>query len=906
VTDIDRDLWPKLSPLLDELLELPEDACARRLAELRREDPTVADALATLLGRLPELEAGAFLETPAVARTAGLAGQQVGAYTLERELGAGGMGSVWLARRSDGRYQGQVAIKFLRAGFFGHGDAARFEREGSILARLSHPHIARLLDAGLAAGGTQPFLVLEFIDGQPIDQYCAAHGLPTSARVALFLDVLAAVAHAHNRLILHRDLKPSNIFVTKTGDVKLLDFGIAKLLHDPEGGTAATDLTQRAGPAFTPQFAAPEQLQGGEVTTATDVYALGVLLYMLLGGPHPTAGPTDTTMDRMRAIVELEPRRLSEAVLRAGRQGRTGQVDPAARKLARELRGDLDTIVARALKKAPADRYANATDLGDDLRRWLDHKPIAARRDSRLYRMAKFVRRHRTGVAAGTLTAIAVGVGVGVALWEGREAQAQRVQAEGLIEFMLGDLRKKLQPVGRLDALDAVGDKALAYYAAQDPSRLDADSLGRRARALHLIGDLAEQRGKLDEAERDFQQAAETTAALLARNPTDGQRLFDHSQSEYWLGYVQWRRGRLKEADAAMRRYYALAVQMTAADPANVDWRIEKAYAAQNVGVVQIDLGRYEAALASSREAHALLSPIAKTRPDVVVDDANMVGWIAAAQESLGRYDEAIASEREKIALVAGAPGGATNRDAQYLVANAHHEIARQLLALGRLEEAEANAREALAAHAALATVDASNLDWLFESLAARLHLEEILLARGDADGARALHAQDAEPLARLLARPSPKRNWRISEAGISARLDGRLATTLEERTKAIAGLEAYRADVARFQHDGSELTAGERVNVAGALLELGDLYDAQARPADARASWEESARSLGQRQAAESPPTLALRAQAALRLGAIDEARALADTLGATPYRHPAYAEIRQRLAHAQGAPAH
>src|SRR5262249_13185969 len=161
------------------------------LAELRREDPTVADALATLLGRLPELEADAFLETPAVPRTAGLAGQQVGAYTLEHELGAGGMGSVWLARRTDGRYQGDVASKFLRAGFLGHGDAARFEREGSILARLSHPHIARLLDAGLAANGTQPFLVLEYIDGEPIDQYCATRGLPVTARIGLFLDVLA-------------------------------------------------------------------------------------------------------------------------------------------------------------------------------------------------------------------------------------------------------------------------------------------------------------------------------------------------------------------------------------------------------------------------------------------------------------------------------------------------------------------------------------------------------------------------------------------------------------------------------------------------------------------------------------------------------------------------------------------
>ncbi|HEX7639677.1 MAG TPA: serine/threonine-protein kinase, partial [Burkholderiaceae bacterium] len=348
---VDKTLWSRLSPLLDELLDLPEPERDARIAALRATDPEAAEAVADMLGLLPGIEQAGFLSGSAMPKPAGLAGQTVGAYTLERELGHGGMGTVWLARRTDGRYQGEVAIKFLRAGLFGHGDAARFEREGSILARLSHPHIARLLDAGVTSDGTQPYLVLEYIDGEPIDAYCRRLALPVAARLRLMLDVLAAVAHAHNRLILHRDLKPSNILVTAAGEVKLLDFGIAKLMADASAGGEATALTAHAGNAFTPEFAAPEQMGGTDVTTATDVYSLGVLMYVLLGGEHPTPSITGTPLDRMRAVMESEPRKLSEAMLRRG--------DAASRKLAAELRGDVDTIVARALKKAPAERYAN-------------------------------------------------------------------------------------------------------------------------------------------------------------------------------------------------------------------------------------------------------------------------------------------------------------------------------------------------------------------------------------------------------------------------------------------------------------------------------------------------------------------------------------------------------------------
>ena len=642
---VGKETWGRLSPLLDELLDLPDDERDTRLDALRTQDPALGDAVATMLGHLPAIERGEFMAASALPKPAGLEGQAIGPYTLVREIGHGGMGTVWLARRNDGRYEGEVAIKFLRSGLFGHGDAARFEREGTVLARLSHPHIARLLDAGVMADGAQPYLVLEYIDGEPIDEYCHRLALPVDARLALMLDVLAAVAQAHNRLILHRDLKPSNILVTKSGDVKLLDFGIAKLLDDA-GADAQTAVTALAGNAFTPEFAAPEQVQGGDVTTATDVYALGVLMYILLGGDHPTIAPTVAPLDRMRSVIETEPKRLSEAVLRRG--GPTSRWSAESRKLASEVKGDVETIVAKALKKSPSERYPNAAALADDVRRYLAHEPIAARPDAPLYRTARFVQRHRTGVAAAAVAVIALGAGIGVALWQAREARAQRVQAEGLIEYMIGDLRKKLTPVGRLDVLDGVGLRALDYYAAQDPGSLDADALGRRARALHLIGDIAEQRGKLDEAQRDFQQAADTTSELLKRNPSDGQRIFDQSQSEFYLGYLQWRRGHLHDAEAAFRRYLAMAERMNKVSPSNHDWQLEKVFAEQNVAIVQIDLGQNEAALAISKQARAEIEEIVRTHPEDAFTLATVIGWSARAQEALGRDDLAIADENDE------------------------------------------------------------------------------------------------------------------------------------------------------------------------------------------------------------------------------------------------------------------
>jgi serine/threonine-protein kinase len=423
---IEKDRWARISPLLDELLEADETSRKTRLEKLRQDDRGLADQVAALLNQQAALETAEFLEGSALGTgIPELAGQVVGSYTLERTIGAGGMGTVWLARRSDGHYEGLAAVKFLNLALLDRGGAQRFRREGNVLARLKHPHIAHLVDAGVAGG--QPYLVLEYVEGEPIDRWCAARALDVATRIRLFLQVLTAVSHAHGKLILHRDLKPSNILVTHEGEVKLLDFGIAKLLE--EGEHSSLGPTHVDGRAFTPEYAAPEQMQGGDATMASDVYALGVLLYVLLVGAHPTALKSGPPMERLRALIETEPKRMSQVARGIDAAVARKRASTPA-QLARALGGDLDLIAAKALKKAPGERYATVDALAGDLLRHLNNEPISARADSLRYRAGKFIVRNKLVMASATSVVVALAAGAGVAVWQAIEANQRREQAE--------------------------------------------------------------------------------------------------------------------------------------------------------------------------------------------------------------------------------------------------------------------------------------------------------------------------------------------------------------------------------------------------------------------------------------------------------------------------------------------
>ncbi|MET0348968.1 MAG: serine/threonine-protein kinase [Rhizobacter sp.] len=409
--------WPAINALLDEALNLPAAERAGWLEGLIGEHAAHREALRALLAHQAEVETDDFLSTLPRLESRHFdppspddpkAGAQVGGYRLVMEIGQGGMGTVWLAERSDGWVQRSVALKLPRRAW-GDGFAERLAREREILATLEHEHIARLLDAGVDASG-RPFLAMEYVAGQPIDTHCSDNALPVRDRIALLLQVMAAVGHAHARLVVHRDLKPGNILVTPDGQVKLLDFGIAKLLEGDR--TRRSPLTELTGRPLTPEYASPEQIRGESLGTGADVYALGVVAYELLAGERPYRLKRGSAAEIEEAIANAEPRLASDAA-----------ASPALKK---QLRGDLDAILNRALKKSVDARYPSVEAFAQDHGRHLRGVPVQARPDSTAYRAGRFLRRHRLASAMTAALAVSVVVGASVSFWQAGVARAQQ------------------------------------------------------------------------------------------------------------------------------------------------------------------------------------------------------------------------------------------------------------------------------------------------------------------------------------------------------------------------------------------------------------------------------------------------------------------------------------------------
>jgi eukaryotic-like serine/threonine-protein kinase len=701
--------WRLVSPHLDQALDLSGEDRRRYLAGLASANPTLAADLELLLGEERALRDEQYLEHDAqdLFAESHLVGQAFGAYTLVQPLGSGGMGSVWLARRNDGHFEGMAAVKLLSAALLGPAGASRFRREGTILARLKHPHIAQLIDAGVSEAG-QPYLVLEYVEGEPIDRWCDNRVLDVQSRVRLFLDVLAAVAHAHSNLVVHRDLKPSNVMVSKEGRVKLLDFGIAKLLEGDgghPGDIAPTLLTRDGGRAFTPAFAAPEQVTGESVTTATDVYALGALLYVLLTGRHPAGKPEASPAELLRAILETEPGRLSDGVH-----------DP---RLRRELRGDLDTIVAKALKKRPEERYTSVAALAEDLRRYLAEEPILARPDSRGYRTRKFVRRNTRSLAAATAAVFVLASVVafyGARLADERDRVRLEARKAAQVSGFLTDLLTQADPYdetahreptvrGLLDASTARVRKDLATQpelqremltllgriyerrGAYDQALLlltEAVVLGRRtlgpsrelAQSLNDLGVALLEKAELKAARATLEEALAMRRKILG----EGHPEVAVSHSE--LGRALSDLGLLGEAEAHFRS--ALAIRRKALGPADH----ETGTSMSDLGLLLRQKGDRAGAEALFRETLAVMrGSRGPKHPDVATSLANL----ALTVNDRGDHAAAEALFREALAISRASLGREHPDNAQRL---AH--LASVLRLQGKLAEAAADNEEAL------------------------------------------------------------------------------------------------------------------------------------------------------------------------------------------------------------------
>ncbi len=523
----------ELSRLLDEVLELDPAGREAWLGELERSRPEAAQRLRGMLQQAESSDTALLPKLPAVDPddAVALAGERVGPYVLVREIGRGGMGSVWLADRADGAFKRRLALKLPRL-TWSAGLAKRMARERDIGALLEHPNIARLYDAGVDEHG-RPYIAMEFIDGQPIDVYCRERALELRAKLKLFVLVAQAVAYAHGRLVLHRDLKPSNVLVDASGQPHLLDFGIAKLLDD----TAASDLTQEQGRVLTLSYAAPEHISGRPIGVTADIYALGVMLYELLTGTLPYTSTRKTSGA------------LEDAILAGDAPAPSSRVDEV--RPSRQLRGDLDAIVGKAIKRNPNERYQTAEALAADIQRYLDGHAIEARPDSAWYRMRKAVIRHKVPVTAVSAVLVVALIGGTAALLQGlraaEEAERARVATAFVAELfrvdasqplfmdgaasrptqaMLLDRGAKLiearfdkQPALKADLYGAVsrvyvdlGQHTLANeFATRQLNALRDQhaSEGQIARSLMLLAEASLSARRIDDAEKYAQQAAD-------------------------------------------------------------------------------------------------------------------------------------------------------------------------------------------------------------------------------------------------------------------------------------------------------------------------------------------------------------------------------------------------------------
>jgi eukaryotic-like serine/threonine-protein kinase len=549
--------WQVLSPYLDEALTLSREECALWLQALRKEKPEIAEKLRGLLEEHRAANEERYLETgPALSLGSGAPGENVGPYRLISIIGRGGMGTVWLAERNDGRFDRKAAVKFLNVALAGRGLEERFKREGAILGRLSHPNIAELLDAGVTATG-QPYLVLEHVEGRPIDRYCDQNRLSIDRRIKLFLDVLAAVAHAHANLVIHRDIKPPNVLVSNDGQVKLLDFGIAKLLEGEGQAAPATMLTHEAGAPLTPEYAAPEQITGKPVTTATDVYALGVLLYLLLTGLHPAGPGPYSPADLLKSLLEFEPKLPSDVVTPYTEKTFTSASNrnTTPDRLRRRLRGELDTIVAKALKKNAQERYTSLSAFAEDLQRYLSHEPIHARPDTFVYRAAKFVRRHRMAVSLSAAVVLAIVVGLIGTLVQARTARLQRDaairerdRANRITQFMISTFKVPDPAQSNVNNLTAreILDKAsqnIDVEMAKDPEA--------QARMMYVMGEVYDSLGLFPQAQTLLTRALDLQRKVLG--PDDPQTLTSLSR----IAVLFAEQGNYPQAEKLQRQAFA-------------------------------------------------------------------------------------------------------------------------------------------------------------------------------------------------------------------------------------------------------------------------------------------------------------------------------------------------------------
>jgi non-specific serine/threonine protein kinase/serine/threonine-protein kinase len=728
---VEAERWQRLEEIFQSALDRPPreraawlDAVCSGDAELRREVDSLLAAHETGGG---DLTHAAFAEALTVLErhTARVQeGRRIGAYRIVRELGRGGMSRVFLATRADAAFEKQVAIKIVERGLDSEEVTRRFESERQILARLDHPNITRIIDGGTTEDGL-PFLVMDYVEGQPINAYCETRALDVSARLRLFQGVCAAVHYAHQHLVIHRDIKPANVLVTADGVPRLLDFGIAKLLATSAPPVEATRTILRR---LTPEYASPEQVRGEALTTASDVYSLGVLLYRLLCGQSPyRTHATATALEK--AICEEQPERPSLAAYRAQRAA-AGEGTPD--RLRRALAGDLDNIVLMALRKEPQRRYASVEQLSQDIGRHLAKLPVMAHADTAGYRAGRFILRHRIGVAASAAMALLLIAGVVGTSWQARVARTERARAQRqfddvrqLATSLLFEFNTSIQNLpGATPARKLVVQRALEYL-----SKLAQQSQGDRglqrelAEAYLKVGDLQgnpyePNLGDTAGAAESYRKALAISTGLTAADPSDGQAQRYLARSHQALGEVLPLLGKAADGVAELRTAAQTFAQLLARTPRDRELRVQLADCYQSLGDLLghgglQNLGDRAGALASYGKAIAVFDAMAAEDPsDQKARGGGAVMRIRIGDmlQAQGGLDAALENYRGALqraqSLVAADP---KNDRFRRILALSYRKLAELETQRGAFVQALPYARSAAEINQALAAADPDN-----------------------------------------------------------------------------------------------------------------------------------------------------------------------------------------------------
>jgi eukaryotic-like serine/threonine-protein kinase len=810
--------WREVFVLFERIVGAPNDARRAELAAIEREHPDLYPRLLTLLAAddgadsakfmsavpLTKLAANATTSLEGLAQTSELTGQMIGVYRMIRPIGVGGMGQVWLAERADGRYEGKVAIKLLRT--FGDAlTAQRFQREGELLGRLQHPNIARLIDAG-AMGNGQLYLVLEYVEGDRIDRYCDARKLSIADRIASFLAVCDAVSHAHANLIVHRDLKPSNILVTTDGAVKLLDFGVAKLLDERADIDGAMELTQIVGRAFTPEYAAPEQIRGEAISTRTDVYGLGAVLYRLLTGIDPHGIKADTQASLMHRISTIEPARMSTALLARQAENTATHLEPLAAnrathaaKLLTTLRGDLDTLIAKALKIAPEERYQSVAELRDDLQRYLNQEPISVRADSASYRLRKFVSRHRVGVAASAAIAVAVIAGVAGTFWQASLAREESKTAEANAARA-----RAFESDARQEATRARSGELTAQ--AQTARAENSEKLALESQQAALASATLAQRSATAAREQsriaeEFRISAEREATAARRELSRAERVSAFLGSIYRDQDPLGRSGTVSRAPAELLGEAVSSVERELGDDPLSQAQLLRvlAEAQLNVGDLKGSSKSLELAAVKAKGSDASLL-------GAEVDSLRgVIAWRELRRDDAARWFDGALAQATKVAGADSVAAARINaRRAIALVSSAEFKEARQAAesAYGVLDKAlGVNHRETIEARVTLGVIQEQQR----EDSAARITLERAITSTEAVFGAN--DARLARPLTALAEVLRRQREFEIARSAFerAARITRH---HLGERHENLATLLIYRATMERDAGDAARAIA--------------------------------------------------------------------------------------------------